>query len=285
MKLVFKVKPGEEVNLDDYDPDFTGDITQDKAAPFFNELSYELGDLQEMLYAADLNSVLIVLQGIDTSGKDGTIKRVMSQVNPQGCRVESFKVPTEDELSHDFLWRVHKVVPPRRILTIFNRSHYEDVVVVRVHDLVPRDIWKQRYNHINDFEQLLAESGTIVLKFFLHISKDEQKKRLEAREVETEKAWKLAASDWREREYWDDYKRAYEDALSKCSTEHTPWYIVPANKKWFRNLAVADAIVHALRPYKERWEDALNKMSKKKIAELEDFRRTKSELQYKEDEK
>jgi PPK2 family polyphosphate:nucleotide phosphotransferase len=285
MKLALKVKPGDKVNLDDYDPDSTADITQDKAAPFFNELSYELGDLQEMLYAADLNSVLIVLQGMDTSGKDGTIKRVMAQVNPQGCRVESFKVPTEEELAHDFLWRVHKVVPPKRMLTIFNRSHYEDVIVVRVHDLVSKDIWKQRYDHINDFEQLLVESGTIVLKFFLHISKDEQKKRLEAREAEVEKAWKLAASDWREREYWDDYQKAYEDALSKCSTEHAPWHIIPANKKWFRNLAVADTIVRALRPYHEKWQDALNNLSQKKVTELEEFRRTKAEREYKQDEK
>lgn len=285
MKLAFKVKPGEQVKLDDYDPDFTADITQDKAAPFFNELSYELGDLQDMLYAADINSLLIVLQGIDTSGKDGTIKRVMGQVNPQGCRVESFKVPTEEELSHDFLWRVHKVVPPRRMLTIFNRSHYEDVIVVRVHDLVPKDTWKLRYNHINDFEQLLAESGTIVLKFLLHISKDEQKKRLEAREADVEKAWKLAASDWREREYWDVYQKAYEDALSKCSTEYAPWYIIPANKKWFRNLAVADTIVRTLRPYQQRWQESLNKLSQEKITELEEFRKTKSDPGYKMDAK
>lgn len=277
MKLAFKVKPGEKVNLKDYDPEFTADITQDKAAPFFNDLSLELGDLQEMLYAAGLNSVLIVLQGMDTSGKDGTIKRVMAQVNPQGCRVESFKVPTEEELAHDFLWRVHSVVPRQGMLTIFNRSHYEDVLVVRVHDLVPKDIWKLRYNHINDFEQLLVENGTIVLKFFLHISKDEQKKRLEARELEVEKAWKLSAGDWREREYWDDYQEAYEDALSKCSTEHAPWYIVPANKKWFRNLAVADVIVRELKTYRDKWEESLAKMAEKKSTELATFRTTKEE--------
>lgn len=280
MKLAFKVKPGDKIKLDDYDPEYTADITQDKAAPFFNELSLELGDLQEMLYAAGKNSVLIVLQGLDTSGKDGTIKRVMAQVNPQGCRVESFKVPTEEELAHDFLWRVHKVVPRRGMLTIFNRSHYEDVVVVRVHELVPKDVWKLRYEHINDFEQLLAESGTIILKFFLHISKDEQRKRLEARELETEKAWKLSAGDWRERGYWDGYQKAYEDALSKCSTEIAPWHIVPANKKWFRNLAVADTIVRALRPYHGRWEESLTKLAEKKMAELEEFRRTKEEAEY-----
>jgi len=277
MKLASRIKPGEKVNLKDYDPDFTADITQDKAAPFFNELSLELGDLQEMLYAAGLNSVLIVLQGMDTSGKDGTIKRVMAQVNPQGCRVESFKVPTEEELAHDFLWRVHKVVPRRGMLTIFNRSHYEDIIVVRVHELVPKEAWKLRYNHINDFEQLLVENGTIVLKFFLHISKDEQKKRLEARELEVEKAWKLSAGDWREREYWDEYQEAYEDALSKCSTDQAPWYIVPANKKWFRNLAVADVIVRELKSYRDRWQQTLAEMAEKKSTELAAFRTTRKE--------
>jgi len=277
MKLASRIKPGEKVNLKDYDPDFTADITQDKAAPFFNELSLELGDLQEMLYAAGLNSVLIVLQGMDTSGKDGTIKRVMAQVNPQGCRVESFKVPTEEELAHDFLWRVHKVVPRRGMLTIFNRSHYEDIIVVRVHELVPKEAWKLRYNHINDLEQLLVENGTIVLKFFLHISKDEQKKRLEARELEVEKAWKLSAGDWREREYWDEYQEAYEDALSKCSTDQAPWYIVPANKKWFRNLAVADVIVRELKSYRDRWQQTLAEMAEKKSTELAAFRTTRKE--------
>ena len=275
MKLITKIRPGDKINLDDYDPDDTAGITQEEATEQLKELSRELGDLQEMLFAASRHSVLIVLQGMDTSGKDGTIKRVMSEVNPQGCRVESFKRPTPEELAHDFLWRVHKVVPPRGIMTIFNRSHYEDVLVVRVHNLVPEDVWKLRYDHIKDFEQLLVENGTIVLKFFLHISREEQKKRLEERELEPEKAWKLAAGDWRERELWDDYLKAYEETLWRCSTERAPWHVVPANKKWFRNLVVAQAIVHALRPYREDWEEALGKMAQEKKAELEEYRRPK----------
>jgi PPK2 family polyphosphate:nucleotide phosphotransferase len=272
MKLAIKVKPSAKVSLDKCNTDPTGGISQDQAANLLTDYSLELGDLQELLYAAHQNSVLIILQGMDTSGKDGTIKRVMSQVNPQGCRVESFKVPTEEEMDHDFLWRVHRVVPRRGLLTIFNRSHYEDVVIVRVHDLVPKKVWKSRYEHINDFEQLLSDSGTIVLKFFLHISFDEQKKRLEEREMETEKAWKLSAGDWREREHWDDYMRAYEDAINRCSTPDAPWYIIPSDKKWFRNLAVADAIASALRPYRKQWEKSLDKLSEKKLAELKAMR-------------
>jgi PPK2 family polyphosphate:nucleotide phosphotransferase len=277
MKLITKIKPGDKVNLADWNPDDTCGMSQEEASEQLKELSHELGELQEMLFAAGRHAVLIVLQGLDTSGKDGTIKRVMSEVNPQGCRVESFKRPTPEELAHDFLWRVHRVVPPRGMMTIFNRSHYEDVLVVRVHNLVPESAWRLRYDHINDFEQLLTESGTIVLKFFLHISREEQKERLEEREMETEKAWKLAAGDWRERERWDDYIEAYEEALERCSTERAPWHIVPANKKWFRNLVVAQSIVDALRPYREDWEDALGKMAQEKKAELEEYRRSKKE--------
>jgi PPK2 family polyphosphate:nucleotide phosphotransferase len=277
MKLAIKVKPGEKVDLDRYDPDSTAGITQDQAASLLTEYSLELGDLQDLLYAASQNAVLIILQGMDTSGKDGTIKRVMSQVNPQGCRVESFKVPTEEERDHDFLWRVHRVVPRRGMLTIFNPSHYEDVVVVRVHDLVPKEVWGSRYEHINDFEQLLFDSGTIVLKFFLHIGSEEQKKRLEAREMDTEKAWKLSVGDWREREHWDNYIKAYEEALTRCTTAVAPWHIIPANKKWFRNLAVADAIVSALRPFRKRWEKSLRKLAEVKLSELKAMRQSQEE--------
>jgi PPK2 family polyphosphate:nucleotide phosphotransferase len=266
-----KVQPGAKVTLGDYDTDCTAGLTQDEAKERLQDLSHELGDLQDMLFAAGQNAVLIVLQGIDTSGKDGTIRHVMSEVNPQGCRVESFKVPTEEELAHDFLWRVHRVVPRRGMMTIFNRSHYEDVVVVRVHNLVPTKMWKQRYEHINNFEQLLVESGTIVLKFFLHISREEQKERLKERERETEKAWKLSAGDWREREHWDEYMQAYEDALSRCSTRHAPWHIVPADKKWFRNLAIAEAIVQTLRPYRDDWERLLVSLAEKKKIELQEY--------------
>jgi PPK2 family polyphosphate:nucleotide phosphotransferase len=269
------VKPGKDVKLSDHDPDWTFGFKEAEAREKLEKLSEEVGELQELLFAAKQNSLLVVLQGMDTSGKDGTIKRVMSEVNPQGCRVESFKVPTEEELAHDFLWRVHRVVPPLGMMTIFNRSHYEDVVVVRVHQLVPAEAWGLRYDHINDFERLLAESGTIVLKFFLNISRDEQKERLEERERDAEKAWKLSAGDWRERSYWDDYIKAYEDALTRCSTDLLPWHIIPANRKWFRNLAVADAIVHALRPYRAKWEESLSQLAKKKLVEIAEIKGSK----------
>jgi PPK2 family polyphosphate:nucleotide phosphotransferase len=274
-EIATAVKHGKEVKLSDYDPDSTFGFKEADAREKAAKLSGELGELQELLFAARQNSLLVVLQGMDTSGKDGTIKRVMSEVNPQGCRVESFKVPTEEEMAHDFLWRVHRVVPPLGMMTIFNRSHYEDVIVVRVHELVSKQTWKLRYDHINDFERLLSENGTIVLKFFLHISRDEQKERLEERERDSEKAWKLSAGDWKERAFWDDYIRAYEEAITRCSTDLSPWHIVPANRKWFRNLAVADAVVHALRPYRVKWEDSLSKLAKKKLAELAEIKGSK----------
>jgi PPK2 family polyphosphate:nucleotide phosphotransferase len=276
MRLSFKVKPGTKVKLDQCDPKATFGLTEDLAKARLDKITDELGDLQELLYAARQHSVLIVLQGMDTSGKDGTVKNVMDDVNPLGCRVESFKVPTEEELAHDFLWRVHKVVPPKGMITIFNRSHYEDVLVARVHELAPKAVWKARFRHINEFERTLAESGTIVLKFFLHISNDEQKRRLEARELDASKAWKLSAGDWKERRLWDDYQRAYEEALTKCSSDYARWHIIPANKKWFRNLAIASTIARSLRPYRKPWEKALRKLAEQKLAELEALKAEKS---------
>jgi PPK2 family polyphosphate:nucleotide phosphotransferase len=229
------------------------------------------------MYAAGKNSVLMILQGMDTSGKDGAIRAVMANLNPQGCRVESFKVPTSHELAHDFLWRIHRVTPELGIFGVFNRSHYEDVLVVRVHELVPEEVWKGRYDQINHFESLLASSGTIVLKFFLHISKEEQEERLRAREEEVGKAWKLSAGDWREREHWDAYQAAYEDALSKCSTDAAPWYIVPADRKWFRNLAITETLVETLRPYRDSWKEALAAMSRARLAELAAYRAEQGE--------
>ena len=202
--------------------------------------------LQELLYAESQHALLIILQGMDTCGKDGTIRKVMSGINVQGCDVVSFKVPTVDEVSRDFLWRAHKAVPQRGKIGIFNRSHYEDVLVVRVHDLVPESAWQQRYQQINDFEKMLIENGTIVLKFFLHISKDEQKERLESRLNDPSKHWKITEADIRERAYWDDYMQAYETVLQKCSTDWAPWYIIPANKKWYRNLVITERIVETL---------------------------------------
>src|SRR5215213_2246485 len=193
-------------------------------------------DLQERLYAENERGLLIVLQAMDTGGKDGTIKHVLSGVNPQGCRVSSFKAPSAEESNHDFLWRYHKSAPARGRIGIFNRSHYEDVLVVRVKDLVPEEIWRERYHQINDFERNLSNDGISVLKFFLHISKDEQKRRLQSRLNNPDKLWKFSSADIKERAFWDDYQQAYEDALTNCSTGHAPWYVVPANKKWYRNL-------------------------------------------------
>ncbi|MDQ6660938.1 MAG: polyphosphate kinase 2 family protein, partial [Chloroflexota bacterium] len=243
--LAWKIDEKSKIKLKDYDPNYTDPSCEhESAAQEIQKLSDELNELQELLAAAQHHSVLIVLQGMDTSGKDGTIRHVMSHINPQGCDVHSFKAPNQEELAHDFLWRVHKVTPPKGVIGIFNRSQYEDVLVVRVHNLVKPAVWEQRYEEINHFETLLARSNTLILKFFLHISKDEQKERLLAREQDKAKAWKLSAADWKERAFWDDYQNAYEDVLSRCSQDDAPWYIVPSNHKWYRNLAIAHTLVH-----------------------------------------
>ncbi len=268
MPLSIRVKPGDKVELAKIATDEDAGLSKTDAGRRMEKLSKHLSELQELLYAAQLHSALIILQGMDTSGKDGTIKHVMSDVNPQGCRVEAFKVPSGDELAHDFLWRVHKVTPPRGMLTIFNRSHYEDVVAARVRNLVPRSLWERRYDHIIDFERMLADHGTLIVKFFLHISREEQEERLLAREQDPSKAWKLSAADWRERERWDDYMRAYDDAITRTATAHAPWHIVPADQKWFRNLAVAEAIVEVFEGRRGEWTDALKKMAESKLAEI-----------------
>jgi PPK2 family polyphosphate:nucleotide phosphotransferase len=241
------VEPGTKVKLADYDASDTGDYKEKGDAEVrLAEDVKKLADLQEKLYAENRRALLVVLQAMDTGGKDGTIKHVMSGVNPTGCEVRSFKAPSEVEGDHDFLWRIYGALPRRGNIGIFNRSHYEDVLVVRVHELVPESEWKRRYDQINRFEELAGELGTRILKFFLHIDKGEQKKRLEARLADREKTWKFSAADLAERKRWDDYQRAYEDVLSRCSTKNAPWYIVPANKKWYRNLVVAKTIVKAL---------------------------------------
>lgn len=205
-----------------------------------------LSKLQERLYAESKRSLLIVLQAMDTGGKDGTIKHVFQGINPQGCRVWSFKKPSNEELSHDFLWRYHQRTPQRGMITIFNRSHYEDVLIVRVQQLVPEDVWRKRYHVINEFEQMLSLNNIAVIKFFLHISKDEQKRRLESRLQNPDKLWKFSSNDVEQRQLWDDYQKAYEDAINNCSTAYAPWYIVPANNKWYRNLVIARAIADTL---------------------------------------
>jgi PPK2 family polyphosphate:nucleotide phosphotransferase len=203
--------------------------------------------LQNVLYAEHKHNFLIVLQGMDTSGKDGTIKHVFRGVNPQGVKIANFKVPSHIELDHDYLWRVHKKVPGKGEIVIFNRSHYEDVLVVRVHDLVPKNVWSKRYAQINAFEKILADEGTTILKFFLHIDLDEQKERLQARLDDPQKQWKFRKGDLDERKVWPNYIQAYEDVLSKTSTKYAPWYIIPSNRKWYRNLIISTILIETLK--------------------------------------
>jgi len=241
------VSPGSQVRLSDYDPGDKGTYTS-KAAAKKERKRYvdQLQDLQQVLWAEGKHALLIVLQAMDAGGKDGTIKHVFRGVNPQGCQVTSFKVPTKEELAHDFLWRVHKAVPGRGQIGIFNRSHYEDVLVVRVDSLVPEAVWRQRYEQINHFEKLLVDTGTTILKFYLHISREEQKERFEARLHDPTKNWKFSKDDLEKRQRWDEYMEAYEEALSRCSTPWAPWHIIPADRKWYRNLLVSRIIVEAL---------------------------------------
>lgn len=244
----YLVKPGERVKLSEWDPNDKGEFEGGKKEGLAEiaKLNAKLEALQELLYAEHKHKVLIVLQAMDTGGKDGVIRRVFDGVNPQGVSVASFKVPTQEELDHDYLWRVHKVTPGNGQMVIFNRSHYEDVLVVRVHNLVPERVWKKRYEQINQFERSLAENGTTILKFYLHIDMDEQKERLQARLDEPDKRWKFSLGDLKERRLWPEYMSAYEDVLSKTSTRYAPWYIVPANRKWYRDLVISSALVETL---------------------------------------
>jgi len=251
----YRVKPGSKLDLGEFDPDDTGAYSKNEAAKAkaraaTAERIERLRGLQERLYANASRALLIVLQGMDTSGKDGTIRNVMSGVNPQGCRVATFKIPTPLEVAHDFLWRVHREAPPKGHIGIFNRSHYEDVLVPRVHGHIADKQIKQRFEQINEFEELLAESGTAVVKFFLHISKVEQRERLEQRIRDPEKRWKFNEGDLEERKRWGDYTRAFEDVISATSTGHAPWYVVPANRKWYRDLVVAETVVATLEDMK-----------------------------------
>ena len=243
-----RIKPGNKIDLSEFDPSDTGEFKDGKMAGLavVADLTRELGMLQEMLYAGRQHKVLVILQAMDTGGKDGAIKKVFEGVNPQGVRVASFGVPTRTELEHDYLWRAHLQVPARGEMVIFNRSYYEDVLIVRVHELVPPEIWKDRYAQINAFEEMLTREGTTILKFFLHISKEEQKKRLQARLDDETKHWKFNPADLPERKFWDAYMKAYEEALSRTSTDEAPWYIVPSDKKWYRNLTVSALLVGAL---------------------------------------
>lgn len=235
---------------------------RDQAERDFRKLRKEFIDMQARLYAEDRHSVLIVLQAMDAGGKDGTIRKILQGVNPQGVRVNSFKAPTKNELARDYLWRIHKVVPARGMVGVFNRSHYEDVLVVRVENIVPETVWRKRYNQINEFEELLSENGTTILKFFLHISPDEQRERFQERLDIPDKHWKFSLEDLVKRKQWDDYMEAYEEMLNRCSTPCAPWHVIPANQKWYRNLAIMKTIVHRIRElnpqYPEQQDDLDN---------------------------
>ena len=261
-----------KLRLKRLDPGDTAGIDKEEGVARTETLGTELAELENLLAYAGTHALLVVLQGRDASGKDGTIRKILDFTNVQNASVAPFKVPTEEEQAHDFLWRVHKVVPRRGHMALFNRSHYEDVLAARVHHLVPEAVWKARYGHINAFEQLLVDSDVILLKFYLHISRDEQYERLRAREKDPRTAWKLNPGDWRELPLFDEMTTAYEDAIVRCTTREAPWYLVPADKKWFRNLAVIERMVLALRPYKKVWLETLNEMGKSAMKEIRALR-------------
>ena len=274
MEHGFLIDDRTKIDLKDYPTRAPDKVDRDEAEAETEALLAALFELQQLLWGARTHAVLVVLQGMDAAGKDGTIKSVMGGLNPQGCRVTGFKVPTEEEREHDYLWRIHKATPRRGTIEIFNRSHYECVLVERVHDLTPKDEWQERYDDILQFEKMLARQRTIIRKFFLHISKDEQEERFIEREQEAAKYWKLAAGDWRERELWEDYQEAYADAVGKCGQDDAPWVIVPADQKWYRNLVVAHHLVKALKPLKDDWMEKLEAIGVKAKAELEEYRKS-----------
>lgn len=272
MSTIVRIDDDRRVRLRKISPEPPHDAQREAIEAATAKLGLELAELEDLLYFAGTHSVLLVLQGRDTAGKDGTIRKLLDYCNVQSVRVESFKVPTALELAHDFLWRVHARAPGRGELVIFNRSHYEDVLVPRVHALVPKAVWKARYRAIRHFEALIASNRTIMLKFFLHISKEEQEARLLDREKEKEKAWKLAVGDWKERERWDAYTDAYEDALAKCASPDAPWYVVPANAKWYRNYLVVKTVVEHLRAHKREWLQGLAELGQARSAEIDAYR-------------
>ena len=262
LRDALRVRPGTRIDLAKVDPAATHGHAKASSAKELAHGLARLTDLQDRIWAEGKHKVLIVLQGIDAAGKDGTVRHVMGAFNPQGCPVTGFKVPSAEEIAHDYLWRVHRRVPGKGEIGIFNRSHYEDVLVVRVHDIVPKAVWSRRYDQINAFEQLLADEGTTILKFFLYIDRDEQKARFQARLDDPTKRWKFRLGDLEERKRWDDYIAAYEDVLARCSTKSAPWYVVPSNRNWFRNLAVTSILADTLEEldprYPESTEDLTN---------------------------
>lgn len=251
-----RIRPGDTVKLARIDADFVAPgLDREHAKKEMKRLTKKLRALQNLLYAEGRHSLLVVLQGMDAAGKDGTIRGVFGPINPQGCKVTSFKVPSKLEASHDFLWRCHLAAPTRGQIAVFNRSHYEDVLVVRIHNLVEPTLWRQRYELINDFEKLLAHGGTKVLKFFLHIDRTEQLKRFKKRMDNPEKNWKISDSDYSERRFWDSYTEAFEEALTRCSTDEAPWFVIPSNNKWYRNLAIAQIVADTLEEMKMRYPE------------------------------
>ena len=257
MPLTHQLDPKRPFQLEDLPTEgkqFHAD--RDAAEKEFKTLRKEFILLQQRLYAEGKQKLLIVFQAMDAGGKDGTIRNTFKGVNPQGVRVHSFKVPSKEELAHDFLWRIHKAVPGKGMIGVFNRSHYEDVLVVRVHDIVPESVWRPRYTKINQFEKLLSDSGTRILKFYLHISKDEQKERFQSRLDEPEKHWKFSLGDLEKRKFWPNYMAAYEEMLTECSTDYAPWHVIPANQKWYRNLAIMRTIVYTVREMNPQFPEA-----------------------------
>ena len=242
----FRVEPATFAGLDSIDQNADGGLSKDDAKPILKALNRRVEALQEQLYAHGKEKLLFVLQATDTGGKDGTIRAVFDKTNPQGVHVASFKKPTSTELAHDYLWRIHQHTPAAGHITVFNRSHYEDVLVVRVRDLVAQDVWRKRYEHIRNFEQMLVDEGTTVVKIFLHISKDEQRERLQARIDDPAKHWKFEFGDLEERKLWDHYQAAFGDMLTETSTPDAPWYVVPANRKWYRNIVISQILVDTL---------------------------------------
>ena len=260
------------VSLEEISPEPPEAVKKHEAKEHFEALNDELFGLQDLMWGARTHSVLMVLQGRDAAGKDGAVKHVVGALNPRGVRVTSFGVPTEEERRHDFLWRIHQHTPGAGEVAIFNRSHYEDVLVVRVQKMAPRPVWKERYRIINAFEEALVQGNCIILKYFLHISEDEQKERLLAREKDPTDAWKLNVEDWRERDQWDEFTTANEDAIGKCATKRAPWIVVPANAKWYRNLVIAESLAAALRPFKRQWRKTLDEAGKTGRRDLKEWR-------------
>jgi len=268
MTKPYTLENGAKVRLAEFDPADTGGVAREQAEGHMSEDLDALARQQELLYVSGANAVLVILQGTDTSGKDGTTRHVFRGVSPLGCSVASFRVPTEEEMAHDYLWRIHRQCPQKGMLTVFNRSHYESVVVEGVKGIVNAERIVERYDEINQFERMLTREGTIILKFFLHISKQEQEERLNERLREPEKNWKVNVGDWQDRERWDDFQRAYEEMLNRTSTVWAPWTVVPADRKWFRNYVVAHHIAEALKGCEDEWHKALRSRGDEQLASI-----------------